>query len=180
MEDDCVQGEHLWGFPLVSWWVMAEAVITQSGPGQPSAGGTPDSLPRSISVMNLSSGDLYCCGRVTLIRGMFHYSWFLSWLALLSLNFPSFSFLLSHFLSLSHFVKYFYLLWSHTLPLPLPPIKTTVVSIIRRQDSIFWDGVYTGQFTDLPAIDRSSFFFYILPRCRESGRQRKTDKYVNT
>lgn len=45
---------------------MADAAITQSGaddwPRQPSAGGTPHSPFRSISVMNLSSSALYSCG----------------------------------------------------------------------------------------------------------------------
>lgn len=51
---------------VLSWWVMAVTAITHSGaddrPGQPSAGGTPHSPFRSISVVNLSLSALYPFG----------------------------------------------------------------------------------------------------------------------
>lgn len=54
----------LWG--ALSWRVMAVTAITQSSaddrPGQPSAGGTPHSPFRSISVVNLSPSALYPFG----------------------------------------------------------------------------------------------------------------------
>ena len=104
--DDCVQGEHLQGSLLVSWWVMADAAITQSGLRQPSAGGTPHSPFIFISVMNLSSGALRWCRAgtpcrlcfITCMPSRLYYNLYCFYLTLILVSYTSITFLFFHFL----------------------------------------------------------------------------------